>query len=163
MSDLTTFLERYRIWNHHLEKVCMDIGTNSMQYRPMPESNSAAWILVHLLNHYKDFLKLSNDEETRQNLEDLPVPSEKTLEQMPFSSIFTLSQEYRHMFLEEVKRLEKNGQIDTIIPAGEDKTWKDLVFAVVNHEIYHCGQLAYIARIIQQKTSSDSRWDTTES
>lgn len=162
MNELTTFLERYRIWNHHLEKVCMDIGTASMQFRPVPESNSASWLLLHLLNNYKDFLSLSDNMEIRKELEDLPIPSEDTLAQMSFSSIFTLAQEYRQMFLSEVKRLQKNGRIDTIVPAGEDKTWMDLVFAVINHEIYHCGQLAYIARIIQQKASSDSKWDTTE-
>lgn len=163
MQDLTTFLERYRIWNYHLEKVCQDIGTASMQYKPVPESNSAAWILVHLLNQYKDFLNICDRSEVRAAMDELPSFTEKTLLDFPFSSIFTLAQEYRLIFLKEVKRLEKENLIDTIVPAGEDKTWMDLVFAVINHEIYHCGQLAYIARIIQQKASTDSKWDTTES
>ena len=151
MKELDTLLGRVRIWNQHLEKVCNEIGANELTFKPMPESNSAAWILVHLINGYREFVELSGPERTRDLLGDLPRPSEKELARLPFSKIFVLVEAYREAFMKEVERLRDADLLTRFCPAGEGKSWMDLVQAVTDHEIYHCGQLAYIARVLQQK------------
>lgn len=149
MKDINALLRRYRIWEHHLEKVANEIGENELLYRPMPESNSAAWILIHLIRNYRDFLELVKDD----SLDDLPLPSEDELVEMPFSQVFALMQEYRSAFFRQVERLGEEDLLDIVAPAGEDKSWRDLVHTIVSHEVYHCGQLAYIARILQQRAN----------
>lgn len=152
MKDIKALLRRYRIWEHHLEKVATEIGENELLYRPMPESNSAAWILVHLIRNYHDFLGLAKNEDH----EDMPLPSEDELAKMPFSKVFALMQEYRSAFFRQVDRIGEESKLDEIAPAGEDKTWRDLIHSVISHEIYHCGQLAYIARILQQRANKEN-------
>ena len=152
MKEIKALLRRYRIWEHHLEKVANEIGENELLYRPMPESNSAAWILVHLIQNYRDFLELVKDEA----LADMPHPSEEELAEMPFSQVFVLLQEYRAEFFRQVDVLGEKEQLDVAAPAGEDKSWRDLIHSIVSHEIYHCGQLAYIARILQQRTNHEN-------
>ena len=152
MQEIKALLRRYKIWNHHLEKVANEIGEGNLEYSPMPESNSAAWILVHLIQHYREFLELIEDAD--ELLAALPVADDDMLAGTPFAQIFALLQEYRQAFFAEIKRLGDNELLDSEVPAGEDKTWRDLIYSVVSHEIYHCGQLAYIAKILQQKAKS---------
>lgn len=154
MREIKPLLRRYRIWNQHLEKICNEIGENELAYRPMPESNSAAWVLVHLIKHYREFVELSAPDEAKELLADFAYPSEEELAKLPFSQIFFLLESTREVFIKEVKRLNEEEQLENVVPAGEGKTWEDLVHTVINHEVYHCGQLAYIARILQQKSRS---------
>jgi uncharacterized damage-inducible protein DinB len=152
MQEIKSLMQRFKIWNHHLEKVANEIGEKELQYRPMPESNSAAWILVHLIGNYHEFLQLIKSEDVSEG--KLEVPSEEQLMKMPFSQAFSIVQDYREAFLREIERLSEKNLIDETAPAGEDKTWRDLIYSVMHHEIYHCGQLAYIAKVLQQKMNS---------
>jgi len=151
MLELGNFLERFRIWSQHLEKICYAIGERDLEYRPMPESNSAAWILAHLISSYSEFVELAGPERVREQLADLPRPDESEIVEMPFASALELMKEYRDAFLLEVQRLRESGHLESVCPAGEGKTWIDLIISVINHEIYHCGQLAYISRVLQQR------------
>lgn len=151
MEELRQLLRRYKIWNQHLEKLCNEIGENDLLYRPVPESNSAAWIVAHLILHYREFLELIETPSEEGPLSQLPNPGEDELAAMHFSQMFELMHAYRDAFIAAANRLGEQNALDNGAPAGEGKTWRDLVFAVVNHEIYHCGQLAYLARILQQK------------
>lgn len=149
MQEIKALLRRFRIWTHHLEKVANEIGEGNLKYRPMPESNTAAWMLVHLIQQYKDFLELVDDDD--HPLDKLPPASEKDLSEQQFTYIFNVLQDYRQAFFTAIEKLGKTDQLDSGVPAGEDKSWRDLIYTVVSHEIYHCGQLAYIAKILQQK------------
>lgn len=151
MEELRHLLRRYRIWNHHLEKLCNEIGENELLYRPMPESNSAAWIVAHLILHYREFLELTESPDGDNDLARLPNPGEEELGGMPFGQMFELLHAYRDAFLAAANQLGEQDALDKGAPAGEGKSWRDLIHTVVNHEIYHCGQLAYLARILQQK------------
>lgn len=157
MQDLDPAIRRYKIWNQHLEKVCHGIGENELHYRSMPESNSAAWILAHLIDNYREFVQLCGREESKKHLEGLGVPDEREIAEWPFSRIFSLLNEYRRLFLDETERLDRAGRLNQVIPAGEGKTWLDLFHTVIHNEIYHCGQLAYIARILQQKAHKNNK------
>jgi uncharacterized damage-inducible protein DinB len=151
MVELDRLLERFRVWSRHLEKICYAIGEREIEYRPMPESNSAAWILVHIITAFREFVELTGPENAKERLGGLPAPKESDLVRMPFSSIMELMKAHREAFLEEVRRLRRSGNLETICPAGEGKSWLDLIISVINHEIYHCGQLAYISKVLQQK------------
>lgn len=151
MSELDNLLRRYRVWNHHLEKVCNEIGANELAFRPMPESNSAAWILLHIIDGYREFIELSGPDRAEERLGKLPRPTESELVKMTFSKIFALVEAHRDAFFQDVDRLSESEHLGNICPAGEGKTWLDLIHTVTMHEIYHCGQLAYLARVMQQK------------
>lgn len=151
MRELDQLLDRFKIWSQYLEKICNAIGERDLEYRPMPESNSAAWILSHLISHYREFVELTGPERAREKLSRLPAPSEKELAGMPFSAVLDIMREHRKVFLGEVERLRESDKLSFVCPAGEGKTWIDLILSVINHEIYHCGQLAYISKVLQQK------------
>jgi uncharacterized damage-inducible protein DinB len=151
MTELEKLLRRQKVWNHHLEKVCNEIGAGAMEYRPMPESNSAAWILLHMIDNYRDFVELSGPERAEELIGDLPRPSERELARMSLTRIIALLEAHRVAFLKEVERLSESGRLDGTCPAGEGKSWMDLIHSVTAHEVYHCGQLAYLARVLQQK------------
>ncbi len=154
MNELDNLLRRFRIWNQHLEKVCNEIGASELAYKPMPESNSAAWVLMHLIGSYREFIALSGPEREEDLLGSLPHPTEAELAGMPFSRIFSLVEGHREAFRREVARLRDSNSLAHFCPAGEGKTWIDLVQTVIDHEIYHCGQLAYIARVLHQKAQA---------
>jgi uncharacterized damage-inducible protein DinB len=154
MSELDNLLRRHRVWSHHLEKVCNEIGANELEFRPMPESNSAVWILNHIICGYRDFVEIAGPERTEELLGKLPRPSTAELAKMPLNRIFSLVEAYREAFLQEVERLRESMRLESTCPAGEGKTWLDLIHSVTSHEVYHCGQLAYLARVLQQKAKA---------
>jgi hypothetical protein len=155
MDKIEQTLRRYKIWSQHLEKLCNAIGENELLYQPMPESNSAAWVLVHLIRHHREFVELSSPERSEELLCELDHPDEQKLAAMPLSRTSLLLQDYSRIFIDAVRQLDASAQLSAEVPAGEDKTWLDLVHMLIHQVVYHCGQLAYIARILQQKADKD--------
>jgi uncharacterized damage-inducible protein DinB len=154
MSDLDSLFWRHRVWSHHLEKVCNELGANELEFRPMPDSNSAAWILRHIISGYREFVELAGPERAAELLGELPLPPEAELAKMPFSRIFALVDAHREAFQREIELLRETKRLESTCPAGEGKTWLDLIHSVTSHEIYHCGQLAYLVRVLQQKAKA---------
>ena len=154
MSELNNLLRRHAVWSHHLQKVCDEISASELTYKPMPESNSAAWILVHLIDSYREFVELSGPERSAEILCDLPRPTEASLVKMGLRQALEILSDYREAFLALVKQLRESERLEQTCPAGEGKTWLDLVHAVASHEVYHCGQLAYLSHVLQQKAKA---------
>ena len=154
MGELDNLLRRHAIWSHHLEKVCNEIGANELEFRPMPESNTAAWILSHLIESYREFVQLSGARRAAELFGDLPHPDGEELARLPLLRIFALVDAHREAFLRQVEHLRDAGLLGGSSPAGEGMSWLDLIYKVTAHEVYHCGQLAYLARVLQQRTKS---------
>ena len=154
MSELNNLLRRHAVWSHHLQKVCDEIGACELAYKPMPESNSAAWILVHLIDNYREFVELAGPERSEEILGDLPRPTESSLARMGLRQALELLSDYREAFLALVEQLRSSERLEQTCPAGEGKSWLDLVYAVASHEVYHCGQLAYLSHVMQQKAKA---------
>ena len=121
----------------------------------MPESNSASWVIVHLISQYRDFLRLCENDEIVARIDEFVASTQEDISRIPFSRIFSLLGDIQVSFREEIVKLENSNELDTGIPAGENMSWRDLIHRALNHEIYHCGQLAYIAKILQQKANKE--------
>ena len=159
MLELDQLLERYKIRSQHLEKICNALGERELEFRLMPESNSATWILAHLIAGYIDFVELAGPERARELLVELRRPDESELAAMPLSEVLDLMGAYREAFPAEVERFRRRNNLVSVCPAGEGKTWVDLILTVMNHEIYHCGRPAYVSKILQQKAlEGEFRW-----
>jgi len=156
MSELDNLLRRHAVWTRHLEKVCDEIGSGELEYHPAPESNSVAWIVLHLISGYREFIELSGPERAEELLGDMPLPRESELAGMPLSRVMAFVDAHREAYMRQVERLRESDRLESVCPAGEGKNWLDLIYAVQMHEVYHCGQLAYLAKLLQQK-AKDAR------
>lgn len=117
--------------------------------KPLPQSHSIWELIQHILN-WREFVikKLEGEEEfdIKLNSSEDWTPTKAPIE-AKWQSVLSELVESQQVILEILESWEDD-QLDELVP-GKDYTYYTMLHGIIEHDIYHSGQIALVRKSLQ--------------